>query len=190
MRPEQRPPPVQRLNAIPDVPPAPTRRPDPALPLIAAAFALGVVVASAGVLALRWTGGDTVPAGVHEATVTQLAAEQASRRAADAQVATQSDTLDAADALAQRLVAALDHPPVTPADLAELRRQVAAQSRTITRERVRVVRVPVPAPAPAPAAIARPRPARRPAPVAVSPSSPTPSPPGCTISLLGTCLAR
>lgn len=169
--------------------PVPARKkPDPALPLTAAAFFLGVVVASVAMLALRVDDGDVVPAGEHLAAVTQLAAEQAARDAAERQIAAQAGTLQDADALARRLVATLGDPAgVSAADLRVLRRDVARQTRTI--ERVRVVRVPVPGPTVtvAPAPQQRPQPARqdRPAPVPVPPQ-----PTGCTISLLGTCLAR
>jgi hypothetical protein len=166
------------------------KRPDPALPLTAAAFFLGVVVATVAVLALRVDAGDVVPAGEHQVAVTQLAAEQAARDAAERQIVAQAATLQDADSLARRLVATLGDPAgVSAADLRVLRRDVARQTRTI--ERVRVVRVPVPGPtvtaAPAPQ-----RPSSQPAregPPAPAPA-PAPSPPGCTISLFGTCLTR
>lgn len=188
-RPERpRPRPVV-LNAIPDGPlPGDRKRPDPALPLVAAAFAMGVVLAATGALALRWTGGDTVPARTHQQTVTQLAAERAARGAADQQVAAQADALAHADELARRLVAALDNPAgVTSADLTALRTEVARQSRTI--ERVRVVRVPVPtAPVAGARTPARPEPVRRSAPPEPT-AMPAPTP-ACALQLLGTCIAR
>lgn len=170
---------LHRGKPNPD-PAATDRRPDVVVPALVGAFALGVVVAAVTLLAVQSGRGDTVPAGVHQQTSQELAAAQA---AADARLA----ALDDADALARRLVAALDAPAtVTPAERAELRAQVATQTRVI--ERVRVVRVPVPGAtvtvAPAPV---RPQPARQ---QPATPSSPAPAGAGCTVVVLGACLVR
>lgn len=155
------------------------RRPDFVVPAFIASFALGVVVAAVTLLAVQADRGATVPAAEHQQTARELAAAQAVAGARQA-------ALDDADVLARRLVAALDDPAaVTPAERAELREQVATQTRVI--ERVRVVRVPIPGPtatiAPAPA---RPQPARP------APASPAPAPtdPGCTVAVLSACLVR
>lgn len=181
---------MNRPRPVAAVPPSGTpgkasRKPDPAVPLILAAFALGIVVASVAALGMRVSAGDTVPSGVHERQAAELAAARATTAAQDEQISRQAAALDDADVLARRLVAALDSPTVTPEDLAALRRDVTTQTRTI--ERVRVVRVPVPGPVvTAPPVARRPQPARqdpRPAPV------PT-SGPACALELLGVCLAR
>lgn len=170
--------PMQRGKRRPDG--APARRPDMVVPAFIGAFGLGVVVAAVTLLAVQSGRGDTVPAGVHQQTARDLAAAQAASTA-------RLSALDDADALARRLVAALDSPtPVPPAERAQLREQVAAQTRVI--ERVRVVRVPVPGPTVtvAPSVRQRPQPARQDPPV----PSPSPGPPACTVEILGTCLAR
>lgn len=167
-----------------------TRRPDPALPLVAAAFFLGVVISAVAGLAMRVDDGDTVPAPVHQVVVAELAAERSARAAAAERLDAQADALADADTLARRLVAALDQPSTVPAaELAQLRRAVTRQTERI--ERVRVVRVPVPGPtvtaAPAPGrSQSRPQPARQ----QTSAPAPAPAPPGCTITLLDVCVAR
>lgn len=164
---------------------APARPPDPVLPLLLVVFALGIVITAVAFLGLQATRGDTVPARVHADTLSQLAGERAAGDAATGQLAAQAETLERADVLARRLIAALDSPPVSPGDLAALRREVTRQTQTI--ERVRVVRVPVPGPTlTAPPAAARPQPARQ----GPAPASPTPAPQRCALELLGTCIAR
>lgn len=161
-------------------------RPDTTMAAFIGAFALGVVVAAVTLLSIQATRGDTVPAGQYERSAVQLAAARAAADSRDAQVAMLIDALSDADVLARRLVAALDDSgSLSAAERTELRREVASQSRTV--EKVRVVRVPVPGPVVtvAPAA-QRPQPARQAPPA----PAPAPSPPGCTIAVLGTCLAR
>lgn len=171
-------------RAGPDAPAdGPAGRPNVALPLFAAAFCLGTVVAAAGLLGLQTGRGDTVPARVHQ-QVTERAA------AAEATAAARAAALEDAASLLRRLVAALDSPAtLTPGERAALRRDVATQIERV--EKVRVVRVPVPGPtvtAP-PAAVSRPQPARQDRPTA-APAAPEPAPQRCALELLGTCLAR
>jgi hypothetical protein len=174
----------RRAKADPPVD-GPAERPNVAVPLFAAAFCLGTVVAAAGLLGLQSTRGDTVPAEDYRAATEARAAAEAAAAARLAALDDAAAALDDADDLAHRLVAALASPPVSPADLADLRREVATQTRTV--ERVRVVRVPVPGPTvTAPPVAQRPQPARqdRPSP------APGPTPQVCALELLGTCLAR
>jgi cell division septation protein DedD len=167
----------------PDGPAAgPGRRPDTTVAAYVGAFALGIVVAAVGLSALQGDRGDTVPALVHQ-QVTERAA------AAEAAAAARLAALEDANALARKLVAALDSPAgLSAADKAALRDAVGTQTRTV--ERVRVVRVPVPGPvvtvAPAPAPGRRQPPAR----AQRSTPRPTPTPAPCRVELLGTCLAR
>lgn len=172
--------PRQRGKRRPDG--VPDRRPDMIVPAFVGAFGLGVVVAAVTLLAVQSGRGDTVPAGVHQQVARELAGAQAAAAARQA-------ALEDADALARRLVAALDSPtPVPPAERAELREQVAAQTRVI--ERVRVVRVPGPTVTVAPPPV-RPQPAAR-QPARQQPAQPSPaaSTPTCTVAVLSACLIR
>lgn len=172
--------PKQGTPPEPDCEPEPGRRPDATVPMFAAAFCLGIVVAAAGLLGLQSGDGDTVPASEHQVVVEQ-------RAAAEAAAAARLAALEDADALARRLVAALDSPPVTAADLAALRRDVATQTKTV--EKVRVVRVPVPGPVVTVAPVER----RQQAPARASRATPAPAAPvqkPCQLELLGTCLTR
>lgn len=158
--------------------PVPGRRPDVVVPMFAAAFCLGVVVAAAGLLGLQAGDEATVPADEHQVVVEE-------RAAAEAVAAARLTALEDAAALNRRLVAALDSPPVTAADLAALRREVATQTNTV--EKVRVVRVPVPGPVVTVAPAQR---SRQPARASHAAAVPVPPLRSCRLELLGTCLAR
>lgn len=165
--------------------PPPARRSDPAGPLTAGAFFLGLVVAAVTLLGVQANRGDTVPARTHTATVADLAATDASLAGAERELLVARGALDDAAALARRLADALDNPDLTEADRAALRREVARQT-TIIRERVRVLRVPAAAPAaraPDPSPAPTPQaPARDPSPAG------TPSADPCALRVLGACL--
>jgi hypothetical protein len=159
------------------------RRPDTTIAAFVGAFALGIVVAAVGLLALQDGHEATVPATEYQAAAERAAAAEATAKARLA-------ALDDADALLRRLVAALDSPAtLTTAERDALRSDVARQIERV--EKVRVVRVPVPGPVVTVApeltpARSQPRPATR-----QDRPSPTAAPtPACQLEVLRVCLAR
>lgn len=180
MRPRSAPP---RPVLMPATDP-PSRRPDPAPALIAAAFALGVVLTAVVGIALDLGHGPSVPASDYNDLAARKAAAEAASSVQQQRLDAQAAVLDEVVGLSRRLATALDDPDVSTAQLAALR---ARLERTVSRiESVRVVRVPGPtvvvrAPAPA-AAVASPSPT----PASAPSSTPTP----CSLQALGFCLLR
>lgn len=171
--------------------PLPKRRPDAAVPLVVAAFFIGVVLASAAALGVQISAGDTVPANVHRDVVARLAGAEAATAAQRDRINAQGAALDDSEALARRLIDALGSNRVSAAELAALRASVQRQTRIV--ERTRVVPGPVVTVSPSPA------PSRsQPAPSAARPSPPEPtaaatpaeSPRVCLAEIAGFCLSR
>lgn len=173
-----------RKQSPADATPEP-KRSDPAVPLILAAFCLGVVVAAAAFLGLQTSTGDTVPARQHRDTVAQLAAADAARTVQRERLAAQDANLEGSEALARRLIAAIGNGRVSAAELAALRSSVQSQTKLV--ERTRVVPGPTVTVAPAPARPAAPPAAARPTP-RPSPTAEPVVPSPCAVAVFGWCL--
>lgn len=180
--------PVTTLRVVPG------KRPDAVPAIVAGAFALGAVVAATALLGFQVLGEDEVPEPIHQRVVTELAAERAGRAVEQDALRAALDEAEEGAALARRLVAALDSPNVSAADLTKLRREVERHTERVERTRVQVVKVPVPGPtvtvSPAPGS----RPSSPPTaqqPPSAGPASPSPSASassGCTLVLVGVCV--
>ena len=154
------------------------KRPDPALPLIIAAFFLGIVLTTATLLAFNSDDGDTVPASQVAELQARNAAQQATTAGAAKRLAAQQAAYADMVALNRRLSAAL-------ADAHATTRRIAAQPAAVdtsTIERVRVVRIPTAAPTRTTTVAAT---QREPVPPAATP--PAPARP-CTLATFDRCL--